>query len=1074
MTMDASGTLDAVAPKRAQSPKVFTIPPGTRFLPTLTDALMSGRLVPGFPDPADPASLARATIYVPTRRAARALAALIAERHGTGAVLMPHILPLGDVDAAEFALADGNHLRDGSTGETHALAPAIPDTERRLILTGLVLSWARAVRSALLPHEDAPDEPLLVPSSPADAFALAGDAARLMDTLALAEVSWDALSQQAEERFDPYYRITVDFLAIAATQWPAILAERAASDPAVRRDRLIRAEAARLMAVGATGGPVIAAGSTGSVPATAALLAAIARAPNGAVVLPGLDQALDADVFAALTDPDSDDPTIEGHPQTALARLLPVLGVIRSDVSPLAEDDVAHTARARLVAEALRPAAFTDAWSDPAQRLPDDTIAAGLDGLRLIVAHDEREEALAIAIAIRETLETPDATVALVTPDRILAERVSAELARWQIEADDTAGEPLSRTGAGSFAQLVADIAASDCDPLNMLALAGHPHARFGLSAAQIAQARTALEIGALRGPAPPSGSEGLRLALVRGRERAAERHAPAPLKRLTEEDWQLAQQLVEGLATALQHLAIRTEAGPVDLVALAEPHRRAVEAAGLDDTGLMPVLAGLDGQALVELFDDLACADVSSVYGSFRDYPPLFAGLANERVVRRVRSGHRRVRIWGQLEARLLDADRLILGGLDEGIWPPATRVDAFLNRPLRAAMGLPSPERRVGQSAHDFAQALGVHDLIITRALKREDAPTVASRLVQRMAAYAGETAWAPVLARGEHYLALARLLDAPEAADPLQRPEPKPALKLIPMSFSVTEVVTLLRDPYAIYAKHVLKLDALEGLALPPGASERGRIIHEAVGRFAQDWPADLPPDPMASLLAIGEEVFAPYAEYPDVIGLWWPRFAAMAESYIAWEAERRGTVASLAAECWGSMEMTLPDGAVFRLRAQADRIETRSDGTVAIVDFKTGQPPTAKQVYAGFEPQLTLEAAMVRVGAFRAMPRHAGPFEMLYVRLGGRAGIELKPVKPTKPETRDPNDLIDRDLTVLMATIAGYRRGEHGFTSRLFPQYIKYAGAYDHLARVKEWSRTGGAIESDGDTDAGGSE
>jgi ATP-dependent helicase/nuclease subunit B len=1062
VSADAADSSNDPVFQRRYERRVFTIPPGTPFLPALTDALLSGRLVPGFPEAGDPASLAKATIYLPTRRAARALAALIAERHGGATVLMPRILPLGDVDAAEFALADGDHIQDGGTG----LEPAIPDMERRLILTGLVLAWARAVRRALLPHDDAPDEPLLVPSSPADAFALASDAARLMDTLALAEVPWTALSQQAEERFDPYYRITVDFLAIAATQWPAILAERGASDPAVRRDRLIRAEAARLLASGGTGGPVIAAGSTGSVPATAALLAAIARMPNGAVVLPGLDQTIDETLFAALTDPDSDDPTIESHPQTALARLLPVLGIARHDVSALAEDDAIHAARARLIAETLRPAAFTDAWSDPDQRLPDAAIAAGLDGLSMVIAADEREEALTIAIAIRETLETPDATVALITPDRVLAERVAAELARWHIDADDTAGEPLGRSQAGSFARLIADVAISACEPIKVLALAGHRHARFGLSAADIARARSALEIGALRGPAPPAGFAGLGVALERGRERAAERHAPIPVKRLEEEDWQLAHALVEGMGTALSAFMTTRDAGTIDLVALADLHRAAVLQGSTDDAGTVCVLEGTDGEALVELFDDLACANVTSVHGGFNDYPPLFAGLANERVIRRVRSGHRRVRIWGQLEARLLDADRLILAGLDEGIWPPATQVDAFLNRPLRAAMGLPSPERRVGQSAHDFAQSLGVHDVMITRALKREDSPTVASRLVQRMAAYAGEPLWANVTSKGERYLALARLLDQPDQAAPLARPEPKPPLRLIPMSLSVTEVATLTRDPYAIYAKHVLRLDPLEGLALAPGASERGRIIHAAVGRFAQDWPEVMPPDGVAKLIAIGKEAFAPYADFPDVTGLWWPRFEAIANAFIAWENDRREMIASLTAECWGGMDIPLPDRSVFRLRAQADRIETRTDGTVTILDFKTGQPPSTKQVYAGFDPQLTLEAAMVRGGAFKSVQKHHGAFEMLYVRLGGRAGLEPKPVKPTKPETRDPNELIDIHLTGLMTTVAKYRSGELGFTSRVAPQYIKRVGDYDHLARVKEWSRTGGASDDSG--------
>jgi hypothetical protein len=400
---------------------ILTIPPGVPFLPTLADALMDGRLIPGFPDPADPLALAEAIVYLPTRRAARALAALLAERAGDGAVLLPRIVPLGEADAAEMDLA-----ANAFEAEAADLLPPIAPLERRLILTRLIQLWARHFDRTLVRQE--PDTPCLVPGAPADAVKLAADLEGLMDALTTEDVPWSNLAGAVEGEYSRYFGITLDFARIAAEYWPRELGQRDASDPTARRTRVIELQAERLR-VERPRTPIVIAGSTGSIPATAALIRAVAALPRGAVVLPGLDQDLDAAGWAAIgasTDADC----VHGHPQAVLRRLVDEhLGLSRDAVRPLGTPDDTLAARARLLSQALRPAETTEAWA--AMPAPErETLAArGCESLSLIEAADEREEALAIAVAMRETLTVPGRTAALVTPDRSLAARVAASSA---------------------------------------------------------------------------------------------------------------------------------------------------------------------------------------------------------------------------------------------------------------------------------------------------------------------------------------------------------------------------------------------------------------------------------------------------------------------------------------------------------------------------------------------------------------------------------------------------------------------------------------------------------------------
>lgn len=1034
--------------------RVFTIPAGAPFLATLAEALLSGRIVPGFPDACDPLSLSAATIFLPTRRAARAFATLLAERYAPAPLLLPRLVPLGDVDDADLSLsADGEALAGPDMPEALAagLVPALGDAERRLILTRLVLSWARAVDRALLRLDDR--EPLLVPASPADALALAGDLARLMDSLTTEDVPWEAIRTLVEERHSRYFAITLEFLKIAGEQWPAILGERHAADPVARHHLLTLAQAEHYART-PPAGPTIVAGSTGSIPATARLIAAIARLPAGAVVLPGLDDRLDDETWTMIGG-DGRGTAVASHPQAILHRLLATIGLSRRDVAPLGTVPPPIEARGRFVSEALRPAETTDRWHRERARVVGGD-ADPLAGVALVEAPDERTEALAAAIALREVLEVEGRTAALVTPDRALAERVGAELLRWGIVAEDSAGLPLSRSRAGTLARLVAETAATNFAPQELLALLAHPMATFGMPRDAVAHVASVIELGLLRGPALPAGLAGMRAALPIRRREAAGRHAARPLKALAEADWRAAEAFLQRLEEAFAGFPPPDADGSdLDLVALGRAHAATVARVTASEAGeALP--AGEGGPELAALFDDLAFAGVEGIRGRFADYPALFDGLAGERAARREidHLAHPRIKIWGLLEARLLHVDRIVLGGLDEGVWPPKARTDAFLNRPMRAMLGLSSPERRIGQTAHDFAEALGTCEAVITRALKRGGAPTVPSRFLQRMKALAGGEAWRGVTAAGERYLALAEAVDAPQPAPPIRRPAPKPPRALLPPGLSVTAIETLVRDPYAVYARHVLKLDPLDAIATPPGASDRGTLVHAALGNFAIAWPAALPDDALGEALRLGREAFAPLAVYPDVAALWWPRFEQVARAFVDWEAARRPAIRRIGAEIHGRLAIPVPGGD-FMLSARADRIE-EWDGHTVIVDFKTGNVPSAAQVFAGFAPQMTLEAAMLKRGAFPGVAPADGVALLYMLAKGGREPLAEKPVDPPRDETRTLAQIIDEHLAGLQALLARYYGGAAGFVSRPFAEFARREGPYDHLARVREWS------------------
>ncbi len=851
-----------------------------------------------------------------------------------------------------------------------------------------------------------------------------------MDEAERAEVD---LARRLPEAADPAYAAhwaqTLKFLRIVTRSWPSWLAEQGLMNPAARLIALLDAQAAAWNAAPPAEW-VLAAGTTAGIPAVARLLRVVAHLPNGAVVLPGLDTGMSERAWAELDDT---------HPQAGLARLLHGLGATRNDVRPwpAAAPEAVVMRRGATLSQALLPANALAEWrnADPGT----------IEGLMLLSPADQQEEAAAITMVLREALETPEATAALVTPDRDLAGRVATDLLRYGVVADDSAGEALADSPPAVFLRLLARAVADGLAPVALLALLKHPLAAAGLSPAVCRAAARSLELACLRGPRPQRGVAGLRRALGRAGT-----------------DTALLERLEDCLEPALRIDTAVEVAPALALAALVEAGERL--AATDELAGPSRLWAGEEGEALA-----VRLAEVQSALSLLPDQrhdvlPGLLEAVLEGAVVRsrralRGRGGveHPRVFIWGLLEARLQTADVMVLGGLAEGVWPPASDPGAWLSRPMRATVGLASPEEIVGQSAHDFvSSACAAPIVVLSCPRRREGAPVVPARWLTRLETLlAGQGLRLP-----QHPAATwVRALDQPsDGPRPVQPPRPCPAIALRPRRLSVTEIETWLRDPYAIHARHILKLRKLRSLDEATDAADYGSLVHAGLHHFLEEfgprWPVDA-----AAQLRRGMARALAEAGLREALAVWLaPRLERIADWVARIEAERRSVCppVALIPEASGTLELGRPGG-LFRLVGRADRIERRREGGLAILDYKTGMPPSQKEVDAGLAPQLLLEAAMAQAGAFGEGISGTAE-ELTYWHLtGGYHAGELRTL--FKADAAAIAAAVAEARKALCALIDAFDAPDRCYLSQPQPGVAPRFSDYAQLARVAEWAAAG---------------
>ena len=1055
--------------------RILTIAAGLPFLKTLASALCDGRLTAHFRhDPSDPLSLAKVTIFLPTRRAARVLRSEFVDLLGGRSAILPVIRPLGETD-------DDNGYFDEALPATADLAQPLANTARLLELARLILAWRNKLPQIV--RDIHSDSPLVAPASPADAIWLARNLAELIDSIETEDRDWAELGNLSAEDHALWWQLTAEFLQIASAFWPARLEELGKSSPARNRNAILRAEAQRLATM-QHAGPIIIAGSTGSVPATAELIAAVASLPQGVIVLPGLDLTMPEEdwrlVAPELGAGEKVDPTTRSHPQYGLSLLLKRLRATRSDVETVAEASESMQMRAQILSRALAPAKATSGWGAWQKTLAPGSIARAFADVALIEAANEREEATAIAIALRLALEKPgrnggESQAALITPDRNLARRVTAELARFGIIADDSAGTPLAATPQGALLQLLLEATLRPGDPVAIVSLLKHPLARFGLAQDALQLGVDALEILALRGGIADVDIGALESLLDRQlAEQAMDRHPPHWRKSLPPDAVDRARALAQRVTEACEPLAAvllpqASDSHPT-LSEWAERTGRALESVAADERGNLAALwSGEAGDTLASLLKEVIDTD-SQLEADGPQWIDIMAALSAGQAVKPRALSHPRLFIFGTLEARLQSVDTLILGGLNEGSWPGQTANNPFISRTMKTEIGLEPPERRIGQLAHDFEMANGTRDLIYSRALRQGSTPTVASRWLQRLMALGGKTFASELKARGDQYRHWASMIDEGENQAPAVRPSPKPPAELQPKSYSFSEVGRLRRDPYAIYARRVLRLDPIDPFNRDPGPAERGTLYHKIIDRFIREGHIAGTPDASRAMDRIVAELFDAEQLPVHIDSVWRPRFREVARAFLAWEAERRPEIRRTATEVPAGVEIE-PIG--IRLTGVADRIDFKGDKAADIIDYKTGYNPSPAQARALLDPQLALEAYALKAGAFR----NVGPLlpeNLLYVRLRPGDRFKVDQVnnelssRGGKTETKSAMDLALESMDQLVKFVALLQSGEKGFSSRLIPaQQFEYGGDYDHLARVSEWSTAETEQEGAGD-------
>lgn len=956
--------------------RVFGIAPGVDFPAELVAGLRA-RIT-------TPQDMARVTLFVNTARMRRRITDIFT---AGGPCLLPKLRLITDLDA----LAD--------------LPAAISPLRRRLELAKVI--------AALL---DA--EPNLAPRNAV--FDLAESLADLLDEMQGEGVPPQAIADLDVSKHSEHWEKSQKFLKIISPLFADGLGGEARRRAAVQ-------QIAALWQDQPDPGPVIVAGSTGSRGTTALFMQAVARLPQGALVLPGYDTDLPPHVWAQMDDV----LTAEDHPQFRFRRLLDGLGLTPQDVGEWTKTPAPAPDRNRLISLSLRPAPITDQWLTEGPSLPD--LITATQGITLVESATQRAEAGAIALILRDAAQR-GVKAALISPDRNLTRQVTAALDRWSLLPDDSAGRPLALSAPGRYLRQIAALFVEPITPDRLLALLKHP-----LTAS--------------------NATRGLHLKLTRDLELRLRRHGPAfptaadiftwaeTQKTSGAEDW--AQAIAPAL-TALQDRASRPLADHVTR------HRHLAEtlARGTDVAGQSGLWDREAGRAALALMDELLAESPHGGAVTAGEYRNLFDSLLQKGELREPVLSHPMIMIWGTIEARVQGADLVILGGLNDTIWPRLPQPDPWLNRDMRKKAGLLLPERQIGLSAHDYQQAMGARQVVITRALRNAESETVPSRWLNRLMNLLeglpdnnGPEALAQMRARGGQWVQWATAMDLPSAAmradpalQPAHRPAPQPPVAARPAELPLTAIERLIRDPYDIYARYILRLRPLDPLRPQATALDRGIVVHRVLEQFVKDRPdGETRPQARARLMQLARDQLRQHIPFPAARALWLAKLDRAADHFL--EQDQRHNGQAQIVESQGRHRV---DGLNFALFGTPDRIDRLPNGDLHLIDYKTGAPPTLEQ-QKRFSKQLLLAAAMAERGGFETLgPSTVGL--ITYIGLGaGEKAVE----------TTITAEILDQEWAKLVTLIGHYLRRDTGYTARraLFEQ--RFDRSYDHLSRFGEW-------------------
>ncbi|MCY4289303.1 MAG: double-strand break repair protein AddB [Aestuariivita sp.] len=768
--------------------------------------------------------------------------------------------------------------------------------------------------------------------------------------------------------------------------------------------------------------PIILAGSTGSRGSTLMLMDTISRLPQGALILPGFDYALPAEVWHELEDP----LTSEDHPQFRFRQLLTRLGLTHEEVPQWHHIDPPCPARNKVLCLALRPAPVTDAWLEEGNTL--DEMEAAFANVTLVEAFSPLEEALAIALRMRLAAEKSE-RVALITPDHTLSRLVAAALDRWDITPNVGSGEPLHLTPTGLFLR---HIAAAFCQPptsTEFLTILKHPLTHSGSHRGEHMQIVRRLETHLRRGGhIYPNASD---------------------IASWCSSFSDLPTNWLQWLTLTLLSPIDSGQKSLCDWCNLLIEYANRLADGSSSVSGLVWALS--TGKKAKDTVDALLAESDFGGMTSAVEFADLLLAILSREQVRRPFGSHLDIMIWGTLEARAQGCDAVLLGGLNDGIWPSAIQPDPWLNRKMRKDAGLLLPERRIGLSAQDFQQAIAAPEVWLTRSIRSDNSQTVPSRWLNRMTNLldglpdqGGKSALAQMRSRGDIWLAWTRQLDTPKSVSPAARPSPCPPVGSRPKKLSVTEIKTLIRDPYAIYARHILRLRPLNPLSNAEDPRVRGTIVHNILEEFVSKVATGRIPLNTTELFRIADDLLLQSVSTAVTRLVWRAQISRFADWFVEEEQKRRQFSDLLATEV---AAVSCFEGFDFVLTARADRIDKTHDGNIILYDYKSGTPPSQKQ-QSLFDKQLLLEALMVESGDFDGIPA-SKIIGASYIGLG------TKHQNVAAPLDQQPLSEVRKEFEQL---ITSYAKPSTGYTARSRVARTGYPGDYDQLARFGEWDDT----------------
>ena len=957
------------------APKIYNVNAGESFVDVL--AAHFSECYKNQPD-----ELANVLFLLPNRRACQSLSDAFVRLKGLKPTILPRILPIADVEEDEVFLTGNSEILQG-------LAPEISKIERTLIFTRLIMQK--------------PAELGLGHLSLAQSYALAENLADLIDLAYNENLDFSRLKEIVPAEYAAHWQESLNLLSIITEYWPRILQERGVVDASFRRNQLLEAEL-KMWRQSRTEQKIVVAGTTAAFPRLKQLVQTVLNLPNGEVWLYGLDNCLD-DLAWKLID--------ENHPQFELKELLDFLKADRAEVI-----NVPHklfSPKERLISEIMRPAAGSAEWRKlSSEPFPVEAFA----GLQMVNCDDIRQEAQAIALLIRNTLETPEKTAALVTMDRNLARRVVSELKKWNIIADDSAGQPLSLTPIGTYLRLIMNVLENDFSQVSLLSLLKHPFASCGMKSAECNQKVREIEL--------------------KWRKK----------EELTDSQSEFLEK-IKNILSPLSEIYRQSEIG---LKEIFTTHIQVAERLADTDikSGEKIIWKNDAGSAAAEFVGNFLpyCELLENIKP--KDYLPLLESMFLEQNVR-VRFGmHPRVKILGPIEARLTQFDVTIIGEVNEGVWPKLPSADLWMSRPMKKDFGFPLPERSIGVMAADFAHLLNAGEVYLTRAERVDGTPTNKSRWWLRLetvlSANFGGNKENYAFLYDNKYSLWAKYLERAVVQKRIGAPEPRPPLYLRPRKLSAVNFEMLMRDPYTIFAKYILKLYPLENLDEDVAYRDYGNIIHKVIERFNNVYnTGSYPADAEQQMLRIGEEEFAANHISSDIKAFWWPKFVKTVNWLIETEKAYRPEIRKVHNEITGSMVFDSAGGK-FTITAKADRVDETKDGKINILDYKTGKARSDKEIASGMAPQLPIEGLIAQNGGFAEIPAK-NISTLRYWRLGKEEIVAN--------EEQSQRGL-ERTMNYLQTTIAHFDKESTPYYTKPDPHEAPDYSDYDHLSRFLEWS------------------